>query len=127
MEVVYGRQCEDRYYAHYHNIGEGVIPGPLFPKLKIIVLDGKYYLDLDENSRLDTDCCSTDRKIIFKLTCPSLFGDENSHEIVTQWNESDVEHAMKCYRIVFDGKEISGINEFFPYKYMTNVILDRSN
>lgn len=45
------------------------------------------------------------RKLIYKLRCPYVFGDEEVHELVTYWDLSEKIYA-KCYRIEFEGQEI---------------------
>lgn len=39
------------------------------------------------------------------MQCPYIFGDEETHELVTYWDLSENIHA-KCYRIEFEGQEI---------------------
>ena len=45
------------------------------------------------------------RKLTYKLKCPYVFGDEEIHEIVAYWNLHEL-HA-ECYRIEFEGQEIT--------------------
>ncbi|MDR2911434.1 MAG: hypothetical protein LBV47_08775 [Bacteroidales bacterium] len=51
-------------------------------------------------------------KIILRLTCPYLFGDNEAHDIVTWWEPYIYENGEEsiyavCYRIEFEGKEIT--------------------
>lgn len=45
------------------------------------------------------------RKLTYKLQCPSIFGDKETHELVTYWELTENIYA-KCYRIEFKGQEI---------------------
>jgi len=45
-------------------------------------------------------------KITFKLSCPYIFGNDVSKDIVTYWVcEHKNEFSAKCYRVEFDGKD----------------------
>lgn len=46
------------------------------------------------------------RKLTYKLKCPHIFGDEETHELVSYWNLTDDKYA-KCYLIEFNGQEIT--------------------
>jgi len=125
LDVVFGKKCEDSYYAHYHS--GAVFPAPKFPKLGIIIIDGKYHLSFREQS-VKSECFATERKITFNLTCPYVFGDEKIHEIATFWKTDKIESFnIECYKIVFDGKEITEVFDRFNHNFEANIILDRSN
>ena len=59
-------------------------------------------------------------KITFKLTFPSLFGDDLEHDIVTWWELIENILSPVCYRIEYNGKE-------FPVeeKYVATIVLER--
>jgi len=64
-------------------------------------------------------------KIIFRLTCPYIFGDNEAHDIVTWWELLDfvynevVYSRPSCYHIELDGKE-------FPVKEsIATIVLDK--
>jgi hypothetical protein len=67
-------------------------------------------------------------KIIYTLTCPHIFGDEEPHEIVTYWrpssNGDDLEAV--CYRVECDGKEFTDNISYgrSEASYVT-IVLDR--
>ena len=65
--------------------------------------------------------------LTFKLSCPYVFGDNSTHEIVTYWRKSNVpKGTVKCYRIVFDGKEINEITyENYEQISLAKIVLDR--
>jgi len=51
-------------------------------------------------------------KIIFKLNCPSIFGDNKVYEIITYWEQLTIDgfsnsDSFKCVRIEFCGQEIN--------------------
>lgn len=45
------------------------------------------------------------RKLTYQLQCPSIFGDRETHELVTYWELTENIYA-KCYRMEFEGQEI---------------------
>lgn len=59
-------------------------------------LSSYFALDKDNNNV---------RKLIYKLRCPYIFGDSKMHEIVTYWEFCEI--YAKCYRIEFEGQEIT--------------------
>ena len=65
-------------------------------------------------------------KIVYKLSCPSIFGDEEVHEIVTWWKKENHHRRRLCYRIEFEGKEFTQITyeRSNTIAYAT-VVLDR--
>ena len=60
-------------------------------------------------------------KIILRLTCPSLFGDNKAHDIVTWWKLEEGLGSPLCYRVEYGGKEFS-VNE---QSQSVTIILDR--
>lgn len=56
------------------------------------------------------------RKLTYKLKCPYIFGDKETHEIVTYWELSENIYA-KCYLIEFEGQEI--IPQTFENQYFS--------
>jgi hypothetical protein len=61
------------------------------------------------------------KKLIFRLTCPDLFGDNEAHDITSWWKLVNYNDPV-CYRLEFDGKEfaVKGQRE-----YTATIILDR--
>ena len=47
-------------------------------------------------------------KIIFRVRCPYVFGDNYIHEIITYWRPAKNDF-FECYRIEYEGKEITEI------------------
>ena len=63
--------------------------------------------------------CDFAEKIILRLTCPSLFSDNEAHDIVTWWQLKKGFSNPTCYRIEYGGKE-------FPVdERVATIILDR--
>jgi len=59
---------------------------------------------------LSPDNCPDMKKIIYRLSCPYVFGDEKVRELATYWNvpkitKSETQFYAECYRIEFEGKE----------------------
>lgn len=63
----------------------------------------KYYFDSNDNKTLYPFA----EKIIFKLACPYLFGDDAEHDIVTRWERSNPYHSTTCTHIELDGKKVA--------------------
>ena len=90
------------------------------------------------NKKYDDEVFPPADKIIFKLSCPSIFGDNEVYEIITYWEQLIIEDVpeqdyYKCNKIEFDGKEINfqripinaiGKNDSFCYSLAT-LILDK--
>ena len=49
------------------------------------------------------------RDLTFKLSCPTIFGDDEIHEFVTYWEEGEEKRGekrlAKCTKVVFEGQE----------------------
>jgi len=64
-------------------------------------------------------------KIIFKLKCPYLFGDDTTHEIITWWKPSTKANGCTfCYRIELADKEFTPMDEEKTYFSIATVILE---
>lgn len=117
---------------------------------------GKYYLNhhcgYSKTGGLDIAlACGTDDYIkdnplqdyiIYKLTCPILFGDNSVHELITYWDDDlcfpyDSPEALEqltlyphCYKALFDGKEVlvnavpRQTNREY-YDYYIDIVLDK--
>lgn len=60
---------------------------------------------------LDADHYRDESRLTYKLSCPSVFGDKVTHELVTYWDipdkpSADLTYQAYCVRIEFDGREI---------------------
>lgn len=66
-----------------------------------------FYANIKENG---TDVIEMDTELTYRITCPTVFGDNEPHNLVTYWEESEDRIGMsafpKCIRAVYDGKEI---------------------
>jgi len=67
--------------------------------------------------------CPEEKILTYKLKCPYVFGDEAVHELVTYWDIPKKKilssYYAKCYRIEFEGKEIT--SQLYTYP-MTNPV-----
>ena len=66
-------------------------------------------------------------KIIIRLTCPSLFGDNEAHDIITWWELHPLGGSAICYRVEYGGKEYTEIvyYKLIPYSSIATIILDK--
>ena len=66
-------------------------------------------------------------KIIFRFTCPYVFGDNKAHDIVTWWKPHDNKNASRalCYQIEFEGKEYTPITYNSSAISFATIILNR--
>ena len=103
--------------------------------------EGKFYL----NSQLSTpirawniDVLRQDN-IIYNITCPTIFGDNNAHQLIAFWADDPLfplnpneTSCPECIRATFDGKEVtvkkaviwSGPYRDF-YSYFIDIVLDK--
>ena len=105
FEIIYPDLCMDVYYHHYN--GSGYIPADIgnHPPVQIVEKDSYYYLVFDVGARTN-DGCPDANTLIFKLSCPYIFGDDAVHEFVTYWKEDNAPtNSRLCYRIELDGTE----------------------
>ena len=87
-------------------------------------MGGYYRLWMWTHSKIEDNV----KKLIFRITCPYIFGDDQAHDIVTYWRKSDKNRAngKACYRIEFEGKEVTDIS-YADYEQMSfaTIVLDR--
>lgn len=86
---------------------------------------------LTNNFRLPVGDCPEEKILTYKLKCPYLFGDEAIHEFVTYWDvpkgKTDNQHFAKCYRIEFEGNEVTPVSlDKYELANAANIILDCS-
>ncbi|MDR2911408.1 MAG: hypothetical protein LBV47_08645 [Bacteroidales bacterium] len=70
------------------------------------------------------------QKIIFRLTCPYLFGDDEAHDIVTWWKNYTYRNKYNintfCYRMEYEGNEVPVYgNDMSEGFRVANIILNR--
>ena len=81
--------------------------------------------------------------LTYKITCPTLFGDNSIHEIVTFWNKNQLAAQQiinkqmgdlypECIKAFFDGNEVSvkkavvhSTNTKDYYSYFIDIVLDK--
>jgi len=70
-------------------------------------------------------------KIVFKFKCPYLFGNNETHDIITWWKLRSIDLTVfedpvaLCYRIELDGKEITEFYNTYGLYSVATVVLDR--
>lgn len=82
---------------------------------------------LTNHFRVHTNCVEPQDKVTYHLTCPHIFGDNETHVITTYWKEDLGEkitstYYPECYKVEFDGKEITDISYDFKDEYKTNYV-----
>ena len=87
------------------------------------------------------DVLTLARELTYRITCPTVFGDYKSHELVTYWEESEdrltaTAALPRCTRAIYDGKEIqvekitqvwsenSSWNYLWEQFYLMRIVLD---
>jgi len=95
-----------------------------YPSLEVYIYYNHYYLLLRTSSNRNYKPAS---KLIFKLKCPHIFGDDNVHEVVTYWKAGNKPTKSRiCYLIELEGKEFTQIT-YEEYKQLSRatIVLDR--
>lgn len=67
---------------------------------------------LTNSFSLPVNDCPEEKILTYKLKIPPVFGDDAVHELVTYWDipntkSSGLDYYAKCYRIEFEGNELS--------------------
>ena len=129
LEPIYPEVYMDPVWTHHAAASNSVIPGPYDYALGFGKKDSYYYLFFYPQAsnvhvlNYDKELPPAD-KIIYKLSCSYIFGNDEEHEIVTYWKQGEQEKHQICYLIEFEGKkfipEIS--NEGFQ---VATLVLDR--
>lgn len=60
-------------------------------------------------------------EITYLLTCPSVFGDDEEHEIVAYCKEK--KNAYVCYRLTFDGEDIVPVEGILSWKQTSSTVV----
>ena len=64
--------------------------------------------------------CDFAEKIIFRLTCPYIFGNDKAHDIITWWSPLG-ENLAVCYSVEYGGKEFP-IEGNVSYQFATIIL-----
>ena len=101
------------YYPYCPKFIDGLALGIRYevmhmPEMIIRKVDGYQYISFAAVRSGNYDGIDIPREIIFKLTCPHIFGDDNPREIITTW--IDTRHTIYsgelfCEYVEFDGKK----------------------
>ena len=72
------------------------------------MLDSPWYLTYYDYT--DIDMWGEEvQNMVFKITCPSIFGDDSTHNVETCWEQGEKPEIFlsdaKCTKVVFDGKQ----------------------
>jgi hypothetical protein len=134
LEVVYPDIKMDPVWQHFNNTA-AFVPSPDFiHKLEYSINDygindNCYYLKFQPGASYGYhDGITPAPTITYNLSCPSIFGDEEVHEIVTYWEPNpERPRQQKCYRIEYAGKEFNDItyNEYGILSFATLILENR--
>ena len=123
-ELSTGYQCMDKTL-----IDDGVNPPSTFIPTYLVhtsELNGFYYLKLRDYSPVKK--CPPASIIVFRVVSADLFGNEHFREITTYWKPSDKARENLCYRVEFQGNEITEIihDERFGRDFsLATIVLDK--
>jgi len=123
LEIILPEPCDNRKNGSYHLKGGNTASPLVFYKL----FNDRYYFTA--YFALPVDGCPTTRMITHKVKCPELFGDDAVREIVSYWDIPKktilgVTYYAKCYRIEFEGKEITPSPIDKEAAYIATIILN---
>ena len=115
------------------------------PSLRICIINGEYYLLFDIASKRFVNIWDDGKsgtyppadKLICNMTCSYVFGDDETHEIVTLWKPNlnikykNMPHPNDCYRIESNNKEFTHImyaDKMFPFGFVSiaSITLDNT-
>lgn len=114
LDIIVSEPCKNWDNKIYNTPGSVVNR----PELGMVRYNNGYrYLDNDFG--VPVSDCPKEKILTYKLKCPYVFGDEAVHEFVTYWDIPKAkvanEYLAKCYRIEFEGNEITP--QFSKEKY----------
>lgn len=151
-EIIYPDLHNDPWYQHQRfvrEMGSKVILDEMPPPVVgLYKSESRYFLYFEALSviRYMDERYPIAEMLTFKLSCPSIFGDDKVHEIVSYWSQDPTYHPEYielmtkddpdyfknrpeltfCHRVVFDGKEYTQINvNDFYYNDLTITLEDR--
>ena len=119
LKVVTSQPCEDVIASKSKNY----IPDS--PRLGMTKYNGYSFLTNDFG--MDASYCPDEKVLTYKLKCPTVFGDEAEHELVTYWEVPKIQNNFAkaiCNRIEFEGKVITPTIVPESYNYQAIVILE---
>lgn len=101
--------------------------------------EGKYYLYIETSTATRYFDVEIPRQnsINYQLSCPTIFGDESMHEIVTYWDDEDTIQSSfqmfpKCIRAEYDTNPLEvkkaigySVETRDIYYYFIDIVLDR--
>ena len=97
--------------------------------------EGKWYMDFHYS--VATNTSNQQEYLIYKFSCPTVFGDKSVHDIKAFWGKGDEKSYLEiypaCTKVVLDGKEYTAYkgvtyldNNGSAYtSYFVEIVLDR--
>ena len=119
LNIIASQPCEDVIDAKTKHF----IPDA--PQLGMKKFNDCYYLTNDFG--LIANDCPEEKKLTYRLKCPSVFGDDLEHEFVTYWEIPVLQNKFAkaiCNRIEFEGKVFTPTLTQDGYSYRLTIILE---
>ena len=119
LNIIASQPCEDVIYAKTKHF----IPDD--PQLGMKRSNDCYYLTSDFS--LFANDCPEEKKLTYRLKCPSVFGDDVEYEFVTYWEVPVLHNKFAkalCNRIEFEGKVFIPTLTQDGYRYSAIIILE---
>jgi hypothetical protein len=125
LDIIVSEPCKNWDNEIYNTPARpGFEPDVNRPKLGMERYNGDCYL---RNSfGLPVNDCPEEKILTYKLKCPYVFGDDAVHEFVTYWDipRDKINDSAKCYRIEFEGNEITPTRmDKYEQSYTATIIL----
>ena len=108
LDIIISEPCWNWDNDSYNTPAKsGFEPDVNSPKLGISKYNGYSYLT--NQFGLPLEDCPTQEILTYKIKCPYIFGDDTVHELITYWDipKGKRNPSAKCYRIAFEGNEIT--------------------
>lgn len=125
LDIIVSEPCKNWDNRIYNSPARpGFEPDVNRPKLGMVKYNSYWYLI--NNFYLPVNDCPEEKILTYKLKCPYVFGDDAIHEFVTYWDipKDKINNSAKCYRIAFEGYEITPTPmDKYEQSYTATIIL----
>ena len=125
LDIIVSEPCKNWDNKIYNTPARpGFEPDVNRPGLGMVKYNSYYYLT--NGFYLPVNDCPEEKILTYKLKCPYVFGDDAVHEFVTYWDipKDKTNHSAKCYRIEFEGNEITPTPmDKYEQSYTATIIL----
>ena len=130
LEAVYPEEFMEPTWGINHEPDAFVEkPVVLHPCLEYVIVEGVYYLVFFPHISYGRhEGTPPAPEITYRLTCPTIFGDDEVHQIITYWKppHQTFNIHQKCYRIVYSDIDISDITvDKYDHLYYATIQLEK--